>query len=342
MWSVIFLTSLSSQSAEPEDDGELLIVKVEGAMGSSNHEVPADACISSRCDADTATSLPAASKDASVGGPAGRRSVTEVSGSDILTFVVGRTAETDCSSDTTYSSRLDLTGSDVRAGDSEPLNSDMTPRRKAVPASCDDARKDNEITALAKSSQSEVIVIDGGGRSDKEGEECEWSDQTKRDRHEKTTPAMIQSAGLESAGPRSVQVGSVLPRDPPGTSSGGATSSINSSSEAHGAALHQPSHKPSSSRFHLAFYHAVTMERPYGCTSCTKRFFLESDLQKHMARHTREKPYTCPLCGKSFVCQSQLDIHRNVHTGERPFSCSVCNRRFSHPSNLKRHQKIQH
>uniref|UniRef100_A0A671UWT2 C2H2-type domain-containing protein n=1 Tax=Sparus aurata TaxID=8175 RepID=A0A671UWT2_SPAAU len=60
-----------------------------------------------------------------------------------------------------------------------------------------------------------------------------------------------------------------------------------------------------------------------------------SDLQKHMARHTREKPYTCLLCGKSFVCQSQLDIHRNVHTGERPFSCSICNRRFSHPIKVK-------
>ncbi|KAF3851848.1 hypothetical protein F7725_005203 [Dissostichus mawsoni] len=101
-------------------------------------------------------------------------------------------------------------------------------------------------------------------------------------------------------------------------------------------------YKPFSSSFHLAFHHAVTMERLYGCTICTKRFFLESDLRKHLARHTREKPYACLLCGKRFVCQSQLDIHCNVHTGERPFSCSVCSRRFSHPSNLKRHQKIQH
>lgn len=326
----LFLISLSSQSAEPKDEGELLIVKVEGAMGCTIHEVPADACIS-RGDVDTATSLSTALKDASDGGPAGRRSVTEVSGSDIVTFVVGRTAETDCSSDNTHSSRLDLTGSDARAGNSKPLSSDNMLRRDAIPASCDDARKNNEAT-LAKSSQSEVIVIDGGGRSDKEGED--WSDQTKREK-----PAMIQCAGLESAGPGPAQA---LPYDPPGPSSGGATSSNNSSSNASGAPAHQASHKPSSNRFHLAFYHAVTMERPYGCTSCTKRFFLESDLLKHMARHTREKPYTCPLCGKSFVCQSQLDIHRNVHTGERPFSCSVCHRRFSHPSNLKRHQKIQH
>lgn len=333
--------------------------------GTTNHKAPLDACIRSRGDADTATPLPAASKDASDGRPTRRHSETEVSGSDIVTFVVGRTAETDnSSSDTTLTSQLVLIGSDVSAGDSELLNSDadMRPRRDAMPFSCDelmDSREDNvAVLDNSKSSLSAVIVIDGGGTSDKEGKECEWSDvdQTKketgrgRDRHEKTTSLMIQCAGLESAGYRSVQAGSVLPCDEtPGTSSGGTTSSMNSSNNAHSLAPHHPlsnpghsHHKPFSSSFHLAFYHAVTMERPYGCTSCPKRFFLESDLQKHMARHTREKPYTCLLCSKSFVCQSQLDIHRNVHTGERPFSCSVCSRRFSHPSNLKRHQKIQH
>lgn len=327
--------------------------------GTTKHSIPVDACNSSRGDADTATSLPTASKNASDSRPARRLSETEVSGSDIDNFVVGRRAETD----TTQISQLELTGSDVRAGNSEQLNSDnvMRPYRDAVPASGDDfmdAIKDNEaVLDTHKSSISEVIVIDGGGASDNEGEECEWSDvdQTKTeagrgsDTHETATSPTIQCTGLESTGPRSVQAGSVFPCDTPGTSSGGATLSISSSSDEHRVALHRPishlshSHyKAFSSSFHMAFYHAVTMERPYGCTSCTKRFFLESDLQKHMARHTREKPYTCQLCGKSFVCQSQLDIHRNVHTGERPFTCCICNRRFSHPSNLKRHQKIQH
>lgn len=320
-------------------------------VGTASHEVLADTCISSRGDADTATSLPAAPENAGEGHPDRRRSETEVSGSDIVNFVVGRTAETDSSGDTIHSSQPEQTESDVRAGHSEPLNSDadMASHRDAMQTSSDEAALDT-----TKSSLSEVIVIDGGGTSDKEGEECEWSDvgQTKgaagrgRDIYERTTLPVICS-GLESAGLKLVQSalkgGSVLCRDSAGTSGGG-TSSIISSSDAPGMALPRSvSHcKPVSSSFHLAFYHAVTMERPYGCSSCTKRFFLESDLQKHMARHTREKPYTCVLCGKSFVCQSQLDIHRNVHTGERPFSCSVCNRRFSHPSNLKRHQKIQH
>lgn len=345
------VTTTKTESAEPED-GELLIVKVEGAMdtGTTNHKVPVDACMSSRGEADTATLLPATSKDGSNGRLAKYCSRTEVSGSDIDTFVVDRTAKTVSSGgDTTHSFQPGLTGSDVRAGDSEPPNSGDG---MSAPASCDDVmdgRKDDEAALdTSKSSLSETIVIDGGGTSDKDGGEWEWSDldQRKRDRHEKRTPHMLQCAGLEAVQVKSsLQAGSVLPRDDtPGTSIGGTTSSISSSGDAHSVALHHPAgHRtPFSSSFHLAFYRAVTMERPYGCTSCTKRFFLESDLQKHMARHTREKPYTCLLCGKSFVCQSQLDIHRNVHTGERPFSCSVCSRRFSHPSNLKRHQKIQH
>ncbi|TDH16615.1 hypothetical protein EPR50_G00022110 [Perca flavescens] len=332
------VTTTKTESAEPEEEvGELLIVKVEGTMetGATNHEGPVDAC--------TATALPAALPDA------GRRSETEVSGSDV-TFVVDRTAETDSSSS-------DAAESDVRAWEREPPSSDasLAPSCDALPASCDDVMdgRGDEKAALdtSESSLSDVVVIDGGGVS----QQWEWSavDQTQREAgrggHENTTSTTIQCAGLESAGHGSVQVQSsvqawsVLPRDDtPRTSSGATTLSINSSVSHQFNSVHHSHHKPFSSSFHLAFYHAVTMERPYGCTSCTKRFFLESDLQKHMARHTREKPFTCTLCGKSFVCQSQLEIHRNVHTGERPFSCSVCNRRFSHPSNLKRHQKIQH
>ncbi|AWP06356.1 putative zinc finger protein 235-like [Scophthalmus maximus] len=219
-----------------------------------------------------------------------------------------------------------LAGGVVGAGDSRPLNSDS----------------DVTVAALDSSNLSEVIVIDGGGVSDKEGEECEWLhiEQTDREagrgRHDQTTLPMIQCTGLESAGHRSVQVGSVLPRDdPPGTSS----------RETPNLVLLRPvppcHRKPFSSRCHMSLYHAVTMDRPYGCTSCTKRFFLESDLQKHMARHTREKPYACPLCGKSFVCQSQLDIHHNrVHTGEKPYQCNQCGKSFGQLCSLKRHLKV--
>lgn len=162
----------------------------------------------------------------------------------------------------------------------------------------------------------DVIVIDEGMGPDTE-----------------TANSGSQASGLEPA--KTLEVSA----DQPGTSSHvGSTGTISSSQAPPTAVAQAPLNNPS----HRTFYQAIRVERLYGCTSCTKRFILKSDLQKHLARHTREKPYTCRLCGKSFVCQSQLDIHDNVHTGEKPFKCSICNRQFSHPSNLKRHQKFQH
>ena len=328
---------------------------MEGALetrGTTN-EAPPDSGIRTGGGVNSTTSLHATSTDRADGQPTRCSNVTEVSVSDVIPFVVGRTAETHGGRDTTRG--LLLTGSDVRAGEIQPLNSDchLIARRDAVPTSCINVTDSRNATLAAldtsKSSLSEVIVIDGGGMSDKEGQECEWLHvgQTNREagsgRPEQTTLSLIQCAGLESVGHRSVQARSAVPLDDnPGTSS---SDNCDTPSLVLLRPVPPPNHsqnKPISSRCPPALYHIMAMDRPYGCTSCSKRFFLQSDLQKHMARHTRERPYTCLLCGKSFVCQSQLDIHRNVHTGERPFTCSVCNQRFSHPSNLKRHEKIQH
>uniref|UniRef100_A0A8K9XLZ3 C2H2-type domain-containing protein n=1 Tax=Oncorhynchus mykiss TaxID=8022 RepID=A0A8K9XLZ3_ONCMY len=85
-----------------------------------------------------------------------------------------------------------------------------------------------------------------------------------------------------------------------------------------------------------------TVERPYGCPSCNKKFVHESDLRQHAVIHTRKRPFACTLCEKRFVSRAKLQMHLNVHTGEKPFSCAHCGRRFSHSSNLKRHQnKLQ-
>ncbi|XP_041727959.2 uncharacterized protein LOC121558630 isoform X2 [Coregonus clupeaformis] len=85
-----------------------------------------------------------------------------------------------------------------------------------------------------------------------------------------------------------------------------------------------------------------TVERPYGCPSCHKKFVHESDLRRHVVIHTRKQAFACTLCEKSFVSPSKLQVHQNVHTGEKPFSCAQCGRRFSHSSNLRRHQKLHH
>ncbi|CAN9510663.1 unnamed protein product [Ophioblennius macclurei] len=269
---------------EEEEVAELLIVKVEGATDTR----PAHS-------ADATASVPAPLRVLSPGRLGGRRSETEVSGSD-----AAMTPASDNSGDSLHSSQPQPTASHVGVAATATATTVFCAN---VTGGGKDARAE---VAAAKHQKSEVIVIDGGETSDKE-----TTEQSDGNRCEQTTSPMIQCAKLESE-LQPAQSSSLLPA---GSLSGG---------------------------LQLSFYRAVAMERPYGCTSCTKRFFLESDLHKHVARHTREKPYACPLCGKSFVCQSQLDIHHNVHTGERPFSCGICSRRFSHPSNLKRHQKIQH
>ncbi|KAK7929798.1 hypothetical protein WMY93_006193 [Mugilogobius chulae] len=81
--------------------------------------------------------------------------------------------------------------------------------------------------------------------------------------------------------------------------------------------------------------------KPFKCSKCPMRFFLEADLTHHLKNHLRRK-FNCALCGKGFVCKSQLEVHKNVHTGARPYSCSMCDSWFSHPSNLQRHIKKKH
>ncbi|XP_034045132.1 oocyte zinc finger protein XlCOF7.2-like isoform X1 [Thalassophryne amazonica] len=404
------VTTTKTELAEPEDD-ELLIVKVEGAVESSGiiHEPAVDGCISTRGHEETVVPLAPGSEDAGDTRAARGHSETEVSGSNIITLVVINSPE----SGNTHNSKLDLRDGGIRAGENQLLDvsvdmrqcGDVAPHWDVTSLCCDDVPKnkkdeDNKVPVAnsevgynangshhTQFSVSEVTVKIDGLSSEREDEECQWSnrivlDQTNkeagsgRDGHENFTPSIIQPAQLQPAEKNSVQVNLtsqaecvILPQDgTPGTSVTLMTPNYSTAyedSETKDKPLYQPSsshvplpgrltqsHRNSQKPFshfdqrpgnskgmHAAFLRAVTMERPYRCTSCTKRFSLESELQKHMARHRRQKPYTCQVCGKSFVCPSQLEIHRNVHTGERPFTCLVCNRRFSHPSNLKRHQK---
>ncbi|XP_055772927.1 zinc finger and BTB domain-containing protein 5-like isoform X1 [Salvelinus fontinalis] len=131
--------------------------------------------------------------------------------------------------------------------------------------------------------------------------------------------------------------------------------SLHRHSEIPGRGVQQPAHtslpdchfRPSattsshSSNF-ATHFRPGTVERPYGCPNCHKKFLHESDLRHHMIIHTRKRAFACTLCEKSFVSPSKLQVHQNVHTGEKPFSCAQCGRRFSHSSNLNRHQKLHH
>uniref|UniRef100_A0A4W5Q7B9 C2H2-type domain-containing protein n=1 Tax=Hucho hucho TaxID=62062 RepID=A0A4W5Q7B9_9TELE len=116
--------------------------------------------------------------------------------------------------------------------------------------------------------------------------------------------------------------------------------SLQRHSEIPGRGVQQPAHTSlpdsattSSHSSNLATHvRPGTVERPYGCPSCHKKFVHESDLRHHMVIHTRKRVFACTLCEKSFVSPSKLQVHQNVHTGEKPFSCAQCGR-----SNLATH-----
>ncbi|XP_075692119.1 uncharacterized protein LOC142659648 isoform X2 [Rhinoderma darwinii] len=92
--------------------------------------------------------------------------------------------------------------------------------------------------------------------------------------------------------------------------------------------IHQMSHGQSSS-----------VDKPYVCSHCDKRFAKRSHLGMHLKTHTGEKPYTCPDCGKRFSRRSNMATHYRTHTGEKPFACPKCGKCFTQSSHMVTHQR---
>ncbi|KAH9510165.1 hypothetical protein Btru_043641 [Bulinus truncatus] len=118
-------------------------------------------------------------------------------------------------------------------------------------------------------------------------------------------------------------------------------------------------------------------QRPYKCEVCSKCFFTQHILKKHMQNHTR--PYKCPACDKGFIrrylmkdhfkkrheqdlmkditelhdekklqcdiCgktmksyqKSLMQHHVRQHKDVRPFACEVCQKAFTSDTALKKH-----
>uniref|UniRef100_A0AAQ4RB31 C2H2-type domain-containing protein n=1 Tax=Gasterosteus aculeatus aculeatus TaxID=481459 RepID=A0AAQ4RB31_GASAC len=89
---------------------------------------------------------------------------------------------------------------------------------------------------------------------------------------------------------------------------------------------------------HVKRFHSV--DQPYVCNTCGKRFVDKSVFEIHKRVHSDEKPFSCQICGKDFKLNKGLKVHMLIHTGERPFSCSICGKTFTQKSHLEYHMRI--
>ena len=83
-------------------------------------------------------------------------------------------------------------------------------------------------------------------------------------------------------------------------------------------------------------------ENLFKCNVCPKRFFEESQLEKHKAIHKGDEPisFQCEICGKEFTKSGNLNTHIKTHSAQKPFKCDNCLKGFALELYLRRHQAL--
>ncbi len=127
---------------------------------------------------------------------------------------------------------------------------------------------------------------------------------------------------------------------------------------------------------HMRTMHSKTVERPYGCEECGRRFTEVFHLKEHMESHKKRqfqcaecgasfstkrylekhlklghvskqrkpnrKPWTveCQLCSKVFT-KASIDTHVAIkHSGKTPHVCLICGKAYATEAALAKHQDI--
>nr|XP_026489421.1 zinc finger protein 93-like isoform X1 [Vanessa tameamea] len=84
------------------------------------------------------------------------------------------------------------------------------------------------------------------------------------------------------------------------------------------------------------------MERQHTCTVCDMKFFRQSEVTKHMVKHTGVRMFQCEVCSKSYGRRNTLREHMRIHTNDRRFKCEHCGQAFVQKCSWRGHMRAKH
>ena len=85
-----------------------------------------------------------------------------------------------------------------------------------------------------------------------------------------------------------------------------------------------------------------SIERPFHCEVCGRKFIRSTHLRRHMRIHTGEKPFSCHICGRKYARGDYLRAHINAHRRDRVHKCKHCNEIFHDLTRFANHCRLVH
>ncbi|GBM92220.1 Zinc finger protein 148 [Araneus ventricosus] len=82
-----------------------------------------------------------------------------------------------------------------------------------------------------------------------------------------------------------------------------------------------------------------TVEKPFDCKSCEKRYTRKYALNRHLKSYTTKKPYVCGECRVEFALLCGLDKHLLSHSGVYHLQCDLCEQWFLNLRALMTHRR---